>query len=121
MPIDLTLQSPGPFRSGDAVRVTVAWSSVDPPERIEARLIWKTTGKGTTDRVIAVADTRENPPAAGRWETTLRIPVESPSSYDGRLISIDWIAEANTGVRDDNAERAIVVSPTGKPLTPTVA
>lgn len=120
MPIDLTLPSPGPFRPGDAVRVAAEWSCPEPPDRIEVRLIWRTSGKGTTDVVIATADAKPAPPAAGRWETSLRIPFESPMSYDGKMLSVEWFAEANTGQKNDAAERTIVVSPTGRPIVPTV-
>ena len=120
MPVTITLPAPGPFRPGDAVRVAVDWSCTEPPQRIEVRLIWRTSGKGTTDRVIAVADTKPSPPTAGKWETTMRIPIESPPSYDGKMLSIEWVAEANTGQKDDDAEQAMVVSPTGVPITPVV-
>lgn len=120
MPIDIAITNAGPqhFRQGDAVRVTAAWELERVPKSVEVRLLYTTHGKGTTDTVVVASEINESPPAGGRWDVSLTIPADAPPSYDGRLLSIRWAAEAVTDKAKEIAEAELVVSPTGRAIVP---
>jgi hypothetical protein len=111
-----------PVRPGDAVRLNVAWDIDAAPARIEVRLVYRTAGKGTTDVVCATTNTQESPANSGRRIITLTLPPDAPLSYDGKLLSISWFAQAELiGTKKrvtDTAELPLIVSPIGRPITP---
>ena len=110
------------LRPGAAVRLNVAWITDQPPDHIEVRLVYRTAGKGTTDVVRVAAETRPTPLADDRWAVTLTLPADAPPSYDGKLMSISWYAQADAiGPKKkvmESAELALVVSPTSRPIVP---
>ncbi|MDB5326401.1 MAG: hypothetical protein JWM57_1970 [Phycisphaerales bacterium] len=110
------------LRPGAAVRVNVAWTTDGPAEQIEVRLVYRTAGKGTTDVVRVAAEALAFPKADDRWSATLTLPPDAPPSYDGRLLSISWYAQAEAiGPKKkvmESAELPLIVSPTGRPIIP---
>ncbi|MGC4030703.1 MAG: hypothetical protein QM754_02990 [Tepidisphaeraceae bacterium] len=120
MPIDIALNDADQrqYRQDDAVRATAAWELDRVPKRIEVRLYYTTQGKGTTDTVVVASEKNESPQAGGRWDVSLTIPADAPSTYDGRLLSIRWGVEAVTDKSKEFADATFTVSPTGQTLRP---
>lgn len=124
MPIDLALADADQmsFRPGDVVRLTAAWRLDPAPQQIDIRLVFRTAGKGTTDLVGVAVETRASPLANDQWDLTLTLPADAPPSYDGRLLSITWFAQADViSAKNrvlETAELPLVVSPTGRPIVP---
>ena len=112
--IELTLIDPAPcYRPGETVRGTVNWQLEESPRSIEARLLWYTQGKGTTDmQVVAVEPSPQLLPA-GQWRFALKIPPRAVRSYTGQLLSIVWAVEVVAEKKLAFTRQDIVVLPTG--------
>lgn len=121
MPLTVTLpdlpQRPGTLVPGSTVRVHITWTLNSPPKSIDAHLVYRTSGKGTQDRVSVASETFEGPQPHGQWDVTLTLPPDAPPSYDGRLLSVTWFVQADAG-KHESADVEFVLSPIGRPLTP---
>ena len=98
------------FRPGDPVTGTVVWESFPAGSKLEIRLIWFTSGKGTTDfatcAVQSVPETRQD----GRSEFEFTAP-DYPFSYSGNLISIRWAIEVIRFPDKDSELEEITIAP----------
>lgn len=120
MPITLTLvRSPeraGTLVPGSSVQLQLAWS-FEAPAGIDVSLVYRTAGKGTQDAVSVATETIQTTAIQGQSTITLTLPPEAPPSYDGKLLSVSWFAEARAG-KKESAELPLVVSSIGRPITP---
>jgi hypothetical protein len=106
--------------SGDTLRkprgvleVVVQWSLPSPADRLEARLVWFTRGKGTEDVGIVATERIESPEARGQRRIRFTLP-DAPYSFSGRLISLLWAVEL---VADRAAVRwEFVLAPEGREI-----
>lgn len=98
-------------RPGDTLSGTAGWELDEPPEAIEIRLFWYTSGKGTRD-VGAVDQQRiEDPERYGSVAFRFRIP-EGPLSFTGTLITLAWAVEAVALPTEDSGRLDLLVGPT---------
>lgn len=96
------------FRPGELLRGEVRWQE---QALTEIRLIWYTSGKGTTD--TQVVQTIPGSGTIGSCRFEFRLP-DSPPSFSGRLISLHWAVEAVSGSQTMRHE--ITLSPTGREI-----
>lgn len=77
---------------GEEVSGRVVWSLDTPPEAVEMRLFWHTSGKGTQD-VEIVWDLRiDDPATSGERSFSFALPL-GPYSFSGSLITLEWALE----------------------------
>lgn len=105
------------WKPGEALEVEVAWSADQPVEEVEVRLLWRTEGRGDEeDGVVA----RESWPAAGTSgdrELQFRLPA-GPWSYEGELLTIQWLVDAVLWPSGEQSQLEITLSPTGASVKP---
>lgn len=108
------------FRPGETLSVAVLWALSAAPGRMEARLFWRTRGKGTEDLEIVAQQPLPAPAAAG--ETTLRFTLpDSPWSFSGKLISLTWGVEVVAEPGGQSARVEFVLGPNAQEiLLPTI-
>jgi hypothetical protein len=121
MPVTITLtdftQRPGTLVPGTTLHLHITWDLDKPPKSIEAHLVYRTSGKGSQDAVSVASEIFPTPTLQGEWDVTLTLPHDVPPSYDGRLLSISWFAQATAGIKE-MADIPLMVSFSGRPLVP---
>lgn len=103
------------FRPGEQVNGSVSWSLPGPPESVELRLFWYTSGKGDQD--VEIVEVRRFHPVQESSQSHFSFDLpEGPYTFSGRLISLIWALElVCDGDPVSDAERLeIIVSPSGK-------
>ena len=103
------------FRPGETVEGTVRWQFPEPPEEVELRLFWSTSGKGDQDLEIMQVVPFGNPGAQDRRTFRVRLP-EGPYSFSGKLITLAWALEAVAQPGDRSGHLELVLSPTGEEI-----
>jgi hypothetical protein len=101
------------FAPRQPVRGQVEWHEDAPPEAIEVRLLWHTSGRGDTDVGVARTTRIEAPSATGSSRFEFECP-HGPYSFSGRLISLRWAVEATAVPQKTTARAEIVVAPGGE-------
>lgn len=101
------------FEPGEEIAVDVHWDFEQAPDALELRLVWNTSGKGTTDVQVASAERIHEPSASERRRLTLQLP-HSPYSFSGKLVSIIWALEAVALPKEDSTRLEIVIGPNGE-------
>lgn len=103
------------FAPGEVISGRAAWHFDEAPSAVELRLMWHTSGKGTTDanvaEVVALAGN-------GNWGDapfSITAPA-APWSCDGSLVSICWMLELVAEPNDDLDSAAIVIAPGAKAI-----
>ncbi len=100
------------FEPGDEVEMTLSWELDEAPESIELRLVWSTSGKGTTDLEVVMTVPFEFPYSSETRRTSLVLPA-SPYSFSGKLITLQWAFELIAFPSEDSTRQEIVLAPTG--------
>jgi hypothetical protein len=102
------------FIPGESIRGTLGWSCPGALSRLELRLFWRTSGKGTADTKIVDSIRWEGMKAGGDHKYAMSLPME-PYSFSGKLISLIWALEAVAEGLDfrETALLDIVISPDG--------
>jgi len=105
------------FIPGENIRGTLRWSCPGPLSRLELRLFWRTSGKGTADTKVVDSIHWEGLKAEGDRQYALSLPME-PYSFSGKLISLIWALEAVAEGPDfrETALLDIVISPDGREI-----
>ena len=81
------------FQPGESIAGVLTWQGVENANRIDIRLIWHTSGKGTQDVGVASSESDSSPGASGKQAFSFVAP-SYPCSYSGSLISVSWAIEA---------------------------
>ena len=113
--IDLGEARPA-FAPGDEVRGSVKWARAFPPELIELKLIWTTSGRGSEDVEVVETIAFENPELEGMRSFRLRLP-DSPYSFSGKLVSLTWMLELVVRPEDAAERLTIIIAPNNKEIT----
>ena len=103
------------LQPGDAIAGTAEWMLDDPPERIELRLYWQTSGKGAQDLEVVEAVPFEHAGARDRREFRIEAPA-TPYSFSGKLISLAWGLELVALPSGEAIRIDLTLSPTGREL-----
>lgn len=104
---------------GETLQVEVEWSSIEPVEEIEMRLLWHTRGRGDEEEGVATNQRYNSPGASSRLEAEFVLP-RAPWSYNGELLTIGWQVDAVLWPSGEQAKQELTLSPTGSPLEPLV-
>jgi hypothetical protein len=103
------------FSPGETIQGTVSWEAEKIPRRVELRLFWYTTGRGTQD--VGIIEVQQLPPSppANPIPFTFALPA-GPYSFTGTLITLGWAIElvSHPGSRAQRLEFSM--SPQGKPI-----
>ncbi len=100
------------FDPGAEIGFSVSWDFDAPPEAVEVRLVWNTTGKGDQDLKVVKVVHLENPAAKEQRSVVLELPW-GPYSFSGKLISLIWAIELVALPGKDSLRREIRVAPQG--------
>jgi len=101
------------FYPGTEARVVVSWKvnqDSPPPQAIEVRLVWNTSGKGDRDLQIVRTARLDPSTAFGQQEVMFSLPW-GPYSFSGKLISVSWAIEAITFPGGTSIRKEIVIGP----------
>jgi hypothetical protein len=98
------------FQPRENLSAAVLWALDRAPAQIEARLFWRTRGKGTEDVEIVARQFLVSPAAAGESSMTFALP-EGPWSFSGKLISLGWGVEVVAEPGGQNARCEFVLGP----------
>lgn len=101
------------FDPGAEISVNVVWNLSEPPEAIEVRLVWNTSGKGDRDLKVVKTVTIENPAAHNERLVPIVLPW-GPYSFSGKLISLIWAIEVVALPEHESIRREITVAPQGQ-------
>ena len=103
------------FHPREQLTVSVEWSFPSSPGQFEVRLLWFTSGKGIADTTIVERQNVPDPRPYGRQQFTFRLP-ESPYSFQGKLIRLEWAVEVSTGRPDECEREQFAMSPTAQEI-----
>ena len=103
----------------DRMEVDVEWSSVDPVDEVEIRLLWKTSGRGDEDEGVVEKERIDSPGSSSSRRVEFRLP-RGPWSFDGELVTINWFVDAVLWPSGEQTQTEFALSPTGAPLVPLV-
>lgn len=114
--LDITLcQDKIDYAPREKVEGSLGWRLKTPPRRIEATLLWHTSGKGTRDAGAIETVTIDNPDSVGSKDFAFTLP-EGPYTFSGKLISLVWAIEATCSPGDKTVRQEILVSPTRRQI-----
>ena len=99
------------FLPGETVAGRAVWTLVDPPETVDLRLFWYTSGKGTEDVEIVGEVDRDHPGRQGELRFEFRLPL-GPYSFSGSLITLQWALELVVQPGGDTERMDLVIAPT---------
>lgn len=80
------------YRVGERVEGRALWVFATPPEAVEVRLFWRTSGKGDDELGVVAVHRIDSPDIAGEEAFALELPTR-PWTWHGKLISLDWSLE----------------------------
>ncbi|XAL98483.1 hypothetical protein OT109_12950 [Phycisphaeraceae bacterium D3-23] len=115
--LTLTLdRTAGGYRPGEAITGLMRWSLTQPAERIDVRLFWWTSGKGSSDSGLAGELKFEGLAASGEQAIVFDAPA-GPYSFSGKLVTIQWAVEAIARPGKQVARAEFVLSTSGTEVT----
>lgn len=98
---------------GETIRGEVSWAADQKaPEAVTVTAGLVTEGRGSTDTVTVYEQTIADPPIEGTAAFDFIVPVDSPCTYDGRLIRVRWRVEVRLDLpwaMDERDEAPFVV------------
>ena len=100
------------FDPGAEFSVSVAWEFETPPESLEVRLVWNTTGKGDRDLKVVKVVRLDKPAAKEQRIVAIALPW-GPYSFSGKLISLIWAVELVALPGKESLRKEIRVAPQG--------
>lgn len=103
------------YAPGDALEGLVSWRFDHPPERLELRLFWFTTGKGDKDVDIVSRMSFDHPASVDSEIYSLTLP-HGPYSYSGRLTSLIWALELISKPDNDTVRLELVMGPSAREI-----
>lgn len=103
------------FLPKEKISFDVSWQLDNIPKKIEVRLFWYTKGKGTEDSCVAETCIVDHLSDRGNKSVYFTLP-ESPYSFSGKLISLNWAIEFVVKSPDKCIRKEIVISPIKIPI-----
>lgn len=101
------------FSPGQRVKFTATWDIDASVQWLEARLFWRTSGKGTQSGEVVASHRFDHPSPKECRPLELILP-QSPYSFSGRLISIEWFIELVVMPDEKSTALPIVIAPGGR-------
>jgi hypothetical protein len=103
------------FEPGEEIAVSAKWSLDRPPEVVELRVVWNTTGAEQRDLQVVETVRIDSPLAEDTRQLTVRLPRE-PYSFQGKKISLVWALELVALPLKASTRREIEIGPGGKKI-----
>lgn len=107
----------GSWKPGETLEVEVAWSADQPVEEVEARLLWRTEGRGDEEDGVVASERWPTTGTSGDRELQFTLPT-GPWSYQGELLTIQWLVDAVLWPSGEQTQVEITLSPTGEAVRP---
>ena len=115
---NLTIETTGnkiEYLPCERISGTCSWAFDKSPKKIELRLFWHTSGKGTTDVNTVETLSINEPLKEGKRDFSFTLPA-IPWSFSGKLISLMWAVEMIAEPVGEAERLYITVSPSGKKI-----
>jgi hypothetical protein len=103
------------FEPGEEIAVSAKWSLDRPPEVVELRVVWNTTGPEQRDLQVVETVRIDSPLAEDTRQLAVRLPRE-PYSFQGKKISLVWALELVALPLKASTRREIEIGPGGKKI-----
>lgn len=94
---------------------TIGWQLPEPPKNAQLFLLWHTIGKGDEDLVVVKEVNFDQQSPAHEATFQIRLP-DSPYSFEGHLISLQWTIEFTINNGEVANRVDILVSPWVTPV-----
>jgi hypothetical protein len=85
-------RSPASFRPGERLDGSASWQHAENIRSAVVRLFWTTSGKGTTDTAIVMAEDLAAPQSNDTRRFSFVLPA-GPPGFSGSLITLSWGVE----------------------------
>lgn len=108
-------KQPAEYEPGEEIAGGAQWRLDRAPASVEARLLWRTSGRGYED-VAVVATASFDAPLQDDTRSFRFTAPEAPYSFSGTLITLRWAIELVALPHSENARVEISIAPGGKPL-----
>ncbi len=100
---------------GSEVGGRIVWVLDEPAESLEIRFLWYTEGRGTRD--VGVVERRNLQGTGREGERSFRFVIPpGPYSFQGRLITLRWVVEAEARPGGAVVAEPLIVAPTPVPV-----
>jgi len=98
------------YAPGDTIVGHFAWRCNDRPTTVTLRLIWITSGRGSTEVGAAGETILENPGLEGREKFSFTAP-PGPNSFSGQLVTLKWALELVARPSNNHERRDLIIAP----------
>ncbi|OQY06082.1 MAG: hypothetical protein B6I25_04545 [Planctomycetales bacterium 4572_13] len=100
------------FAPGQTVEGTISWKLDEDPQKLTLALHWYTQSGAVKQSGMADSIELERPAGNGSKDFSFEIP-QGPYSFQGRLLSLNWVLELAPLPGIDLVRQPITVSPMG--------
>lgn len=101
------------FEPGETFEVIARWQFSRRSGEGELRLLWETSGKGTTESSLLANYSFMPPALEGSQRFRVTLP-SAPYSFSGKLVSLLWYVELEFEDINEQTRLEITVAPLGK-------
>lgn len=108
-------KQPAEYAPGEEIGGGVQWQLGKPPESVEVRLLWHTTGRCYEDVGVVATVSFENAQQDDTRSFQFTAPA-APYSFTGQLVTLSWAVEVVALPHKENARADLVIGPGGRPL-----
>ena len=108
-------RAPANFRPGERLDGVASWQHVENIRSAVVRLFWTTSGKGTTDTAIVMAEDLTNPQTDDTRRFSFVLPA-GPPGFSGSLITLSWGVELVVDPGEWAIHREFEFGPAGREL-----
>ena len=98
------------FNPAETIAVEARWELDADSEALEVRLVWNTSGKGTTDIGVEQTISLDAPGLSGSRQLDVDLPA-APYSFSGKLISLIWALELVALPSGASCRKEITIAP----------
>lgn len=98
------------FHPAETITVEARWELDSEPEALEVRLVWNTSGKGTTDIGVEKTVSLDAPGLSGSRRLDVELPA-APYSFSGKLVSLIWALELVALPSGESSRKEITIAP----------
>ncbi len=98
------------FEPAETISVDAHWDLDSEPDALEVRLVWNTSGKGTTDIHVETTIPLKIQGQTGSHTTELKLPA-APYSFSGKLVSLLWALELVAKPLKESGRTEITIAP----------
>lgn len=101
------------FSPGERILGEATWQLEQQPKTVEVRLLWTTTGKGSTDTSVVETCFFGDPQLTETRSFNFTLP-NGPYSFNGTLLSLTWHLHLFVEPSSENEVVDICVGPGGR-------